>query len=802
MLTQFQEFVSKYNFDAFTINKIETKKNKDGIYKKIPQFMPSNWKDCNNIDLKHSIGCVKTGKVSGISVLDFDCHKQYDAFFMEYPQLKNTLTIRTYKGYHCFYKYSDKMPCNTGCFKHYKGGIYDKIDGRNDGNFVFSVGSRYYHNGLSRDITYDLYRDYDILQFDEDTLSTLSTKKPNQTKNDIDLSRKNAKQQQIPECVKSIPDEISRLGELIKIEHLDDYTDWVNIIISLRALGGESYHEYAKYLSMKSSKYDDKTFNDLWEYYDDKQMNYNARFYEYAKLGDTSTYYKIRSEYINIISSLDSDMVHIAIELFGKKFIIETKGDLHFYNGVFWENDSYESKLNNYIKVELVNFYNSNRIKLLNTIKQILNIDPDTIDDNKFKEICNKKKLDEYDQETQDIVAKIKIIDTCINKCKTTKNQNDLRSQFKKDIWCKDIKWESNPELFCFNDKVYNLKSGDFINPSPEHYIYMNTRYNYKEPKPEHETELMEILNTILPIKEELEYYLLLLSTGLIGNTLEKFIISNGSGRNGKGVLHDLFLTLLGDYGYKMNNSILLKPLEVGTCPELANCENKRFIITNEPSENKQFELSTIKDLTGSAVITARTHYSTKTQLNNKGTFICEVNKRPPINGRIDNAAKERLIDILFRSEFVDNEEDTNPINYKYIKNPSYKSDLFKQKYKYALFKILARYAKQYLNNNCKLGDMPLDIQNRTNSYLEDNDKYTEFINQCLEKTDNKMDRITIKQLLEKYKDTEHYARLSNKEKTTIKLSSFKEMVNNHLTLKEFYKTINGINYILYYKFI
>ena len=37
MLTEFQSFVNKYKFDGFTIEKIITKLDKNGNYKKHPQ---------------------------------------------------------------------------------------------------------------------------------------------------------------------------------------------------------------------------------------------------------------------------------------------------------------------------------------------------------------------------------------------------------------------------------------------------------------------------------------------------------------------------------------------------------------------------------------------------------------------------------------------------------------------------------------------------------------------------------------------------------------------------------------------
>ena len=770
MLTEFQSFVNKYNFDAFSIKDIITKLNVQGIYKKHPLGLPKDWNNYSNININHKIGCIKTGKKSNISVIDFDCHKQYDTFFEEYPQLQKTLTIRTHKGYHCFYKYNPNIPSSANCFKNYENGKYNKIDGRNDGNIVFGVGSKYFHNGLNKTISYDLHRDYEIIEFPDEIINNLvvlPTKKPKEKYTKI-KKKKQVKTNNINLTLNK--NELLELGNLIRIADLDNYNDWIYIVMSIKSFG-EEYKEFARDLSKKSNKYEERSFEDLWEYYDN--LNCSYKFFQYAKMGNEEEYYKIRAKYMNNINSSDADISKLAFNIFGNLFIKETKDTLKYYNDVYWECDDYESKLNRFIKEDLVKFYEIKKCMLLKST---------TLDLKKIKK--DKKLLENVDEEVEKLIHILAHLDKAIDKCKSTKGQNDIRSQFKKDIWNNNIKWENKPELFCFSDRVYDLKNGYFINPNPDDYLYLNTGYKYKESKDEHKKELLNILKSIFPIEEELKYYLQILSTGLIGTTLDKFVIANGSGRNGKGLLHELFLKTLGEYGYEMVNTVMLKPLEVGTCPELANAENKRFIIIREPAENKQLELSTIKDLTGGNTITARTHHSKKTQLQNCGSYFGEFNAKSAINGRIDNSAKERLIDVLFRSEFVDS-EDVDESKYKYEKKPEYKSDLFKAKYKYALFDILKDYAKEYLNNGCKLGKMPKTIIDRTNEYLTDNDKLAEFIDEYLEREENC--EICIKDLMNTYKESDYYSRLSNIEKRSIKFGSFKDNIKTNIILRDYY---------------
>ena len=97
-----------------------------------------------------------------------------------------------------------------------------------------------------------------------------------------------------------------------------------------------------------------------------------------------------------------------------------------------------------------------------------------------------------------------------------------------------------------------------------------------------------------------------LLSTGLQGETLEKFIVANGSGGNFKGVINELALSTFGNYGYVLPSNVLLNPLKTGSNPEVANLKYKRLVIAREPYSQFKINCSTIKELTGGNDLNAR----------------------------------------------------------------------------------------------------------------------------------------------------------------------------------------------------
>lgn len=79
---------------------------------------------------------VITGKISGITVMDIDCN---DLDEIEY--LPNTFTVKTNKGYHFYFKYTDELHTKSEKFKRDKGDF--GIDIRNNGGVVFAPPTKY-----------------------------------------------------------------------------------------------------------------------------------------------------------------------------------------------------------------------------------------------------------------------------------------------------------------------------------------------------------------------------------------------------------------------------------------------------------------------------------------------------------------------------------------------------------------------------------------------------------------------------------------------------------------------------------
>ena len=97
------------SFTSFTFPCIKMENGK-----KTPIGMPS-WREINEDNYKeyinkdHHCRAIITGKLSGITVLDFDIDSSYHQMVENFPELKKVKTIKTNKGYHLYFNYDESV---------------------------------------------------------------------------------------------------------------------------------------------------------------------------------------------------------------------------------------------------------------------------------------------------------------------------------------------------------------------------------------------------------------------------------------------------------------------------------------------------------------------------------------------------------------------------------------------------------------------------------------------------------------------------------------------------------------------
>jgi phage/plasmid-associated DNA primase len=373
-----------------------------------------------------------------------------------------------------------------------------------------------------------------------------------------------------------------------------------------------------------------------------------------------------------------------------------------------------------------------------------------------------------------------------------------LVKDIKNKLYRDDIIFDKNPYYFCFKNKLFDLSKNKFIKPKPEFYISMTAGYDYEdlddETKEELIIELNKILDTIFFQPEIKKLYLTILSTGLCGIPLEKIIIANGTGGNGKGLLNELAQHTIGDYAYILPSTILLQPLKTGANPELANLNNKRLVISREPDSKYKFNCSTLKELTGGTELNARTLYSEKTTTNLCMTKIIETNEKPKLNETSD-ALSRRILDIPFKSRFVDKKvydklTEEQKINTGLI-NPFYKTRLFKEKFKLPLFLILKDYFFDYYKSKDLL--IPDEILQRNDDYMKESDEMICWVNENYETTTDNNDIIDIKTIYNKYRISDKYLNSTKEEKRIFSYNKFIRDISSNPFLKLYFRKRNNI---------
>ncbi len=380
-------------------------------------------------------------------------------------------------------------------------------------------------------------------------------------------------------------------------------------------------------------------------------------------------------------------------------------------------------------------------------------------DNDKKKIFSIKKSIEGFGETTLKNNIMTELIDLY------TENKNPDRDFTKK--------LDSNNHLIGFNNGVFDLTTFEFRKSKREDYISLSVGYDYNDKHTEKYNELLKFLEDIQPNKEEREYMLTYLSTGLIGNLLELFTIFTGSGRNGKSKLVDLIELTFGEYWGTVSSSLFTRKRPDANSPDpgLLSLSTKRIITSSEPEKRENLNSGFIKFLTGKDSTTLRNCHSNEIiKFKPKFITIFICNDIPECD-EIDKAFSKRLRCINFPTEFVNDPKKENQKKIDVNINKNF--DFWKFDFMLLLIEIYKKYTKTHELKPTE------NILKWTNQYQENTDIYLRFINDCTEETNDEKDRIHCSLLYESFKIW-----YKNNNPNT-KIPSNKEFVNNLRKYKE-----------------
>lgn len=570
-----------------------------------------------------------------------------------------------------------------------------------------------------------------------------------------------------------INDELIELLDIINIEYWTNYNDWFKLLMSIKSSYPDNYNEIAHKYSKKANNYDFDSVNKKLE---EQVNNISAGTINYyAKLSNKDKYFDIKIKYKISFDCDDYSIAQTYLKLIADDIII-SNNITYVYTGRLWKQDNTDK----YLQISIIN-------TLLDYYKKCINN-------------TNNKIQSQIDPTATSLLEVFKkeltMIYTIISYIKSNNKQQHILKQVKLFINESNIQFDKiKPYYFVFNNIAFDLQTGKEVIITKEDYITQSTGYDYVKPTQQKIDEIDTILKQILPNDDYRNCELSILKSCLTGIRVEKFILANGSGRNGKGIISQLMALLLGSqYFYQGNALTLTERLKTGSNVEIANMDSARMIVFSEPEENAGLCLGVIKALTGEDSINARGLYSSKTKTQLNATFILEVNGKPNINGKINDSAIERWININFPNCFTDNDDLVDNIT-KFKQNKLYKNLEWREGIKCALFDLLLNFE----GNDIVI---PKSIRDDTMDYLCDSDPLLKWFNEHYEFVSENGNNHIVKvcDMFNILKESNFYYNLSKKAKRDeYTKKGLIDKIKENVKLKQYFfekeKRINDISY-------
>ena len=513
--------------------------------------------------------------------------------------------------------------------------------------------------------------------------------------------------------------------DLISVEQWENRGTWRNLAWGMKSKGlpFAVFDEY----SQKASNYGGT--REVWDSMPgDCRVTWGTVDHE-AKQGDPEGYKTLkRSAFRNKVQGSD--------ELFGKwndhrlakKYIQSTDGGIKCKGGTlvvynertkFWQWDSKFKAIERGIMNDLPRVLGEEKTKLAGRA---------VTSDEEIK--VQTKLLRNADDFIEDCGNSIRF--TAIRKA-VVPNVEETDSKF-------DVQ---KPHLFVHScGTAHDTRTGEQKPLKKEYMITQHAGYEHKRVTDDQVDDLMKLVREVLPFEEERDCWLSTAATCMIGVMNEKFMIMSGKGRNGKGVLNGVLFAMLGDYAQLGSVAVLMKPLPTGASPEVANMHLKRAVRYTEPSDNASLDLSTVKAITGDDILSGRACYSNVTSFDNHATSILECNARPGINGRVDDAVTQRLVNINFPNRYTSDKSDPELVSgapHVHAADIKFKSKAWQEEQKHVLFELLLRYARDHEGSPDLIAVAPKLMQ-YTREYLDENntgiDWFIENYEKCGEDED------------------------------------------------------------------
>lgn len=636
---------------------------------------------------------ILTGKINNIIVIDLDIYK-FGSFDIEQKQMfidnqDTFMVVSARGGLHIYYEYEDR-------FKKWGSptDIYGNMDLRSDNFCIVGPGSKT-ENGI-----------YKII------CNKKPAKMPDSWYNLIEsqLNKNNIHKKMITniDCSDSLVSQLTTKLESMEYKCIEliknNYKGW--------DLKYEHHNFTCKVCSIQHDHID----------------SYIYRNYSGYWLGCYSNNQDANKKPILLINDNILDINNLITEyqfaetlskICKGRFIVHNK-KIYEWNGIYWKDYKLLGGLYSFISNDLFEHYTI----ILNKLKNEYKIEcPNGVPDNIVK---NLNKIQKQLNTLGNIKIQKNIIEFYLNMKESNFNGE----------------WNSKPNLFAFNNCVWDLENTCFVEPEPLDYINITCGYDYIEPSDEIIDEVKYIIQDINKDTECYEYLMTITATLLFRYNIEESVyFFTGSGGNGKGFYLEFVKNVLGSFASMIPLDYYTTPSKSGANAELYSCKDARLIWTSETeaagNNQASFYDAPFKTISGGDDISCRQLYSNEIIKFKAGTPWILCNTLPKFTN-LDDSHKRRIKIITLPWSYVENI--TSELSFANGGNQKIRNNDLKNKfcnneiYKCAMFKLLTtKYYPMYKDNGIK---MPIYIKESTNDYFDENDKVGGFLRKIL-KLDN-----------------------------------------------------------------
>lgn len=353
---------------------------------------------------------------------------------------------------------------------------------------------------------------------------------------------------------------------------------------------------------------------------------------------------------------------------------------------------------------------------------------------------CN---LQEFIQNKDKLEANLRnsLVDSIINKLENVSFKKSVMTEmfylFKSLEPNFVSKLDNNLYLIGFKNGIYDLKTKTFRTGEQKDYLTLSTGYDFIE-YDENCQEVQEIysfLRKIIPNKKVFEYLLKVLGRSLLGINDEHFYIFTGlSGANGKSTLINFLEYTLGDYMASADVSLLTnnRALSSSASPDIIRLKGRRFVSFAEPEYGDTLKTGIIKAFSGGDSIIARELYKAPISFKLQASMFMCCNDLPNVSS-VDGGTFRRLRVVEFKSRFCDNPTKKNEFNI----DPTIKNKI--KMWRPYFMSILLNYYDIYEKEVEIKGKIeePEEVKIATSKYKADNDRFNEYITECLTEVSN-----------------------------------------------------------------